>query len=139
VKNKNVVITVVIALIIGAGGFFGGIEYQKSKTPAPRGFGNMSAEQRTQFGARAGRSGVPGGDAFSSGQIISKDDKSITVKDQNGSTKIVYFSDSTQINKADKGTTNDLSIGQNVTVSGKSNSDGSLAADSIQIRPAQNQ
>jgi len=138
-KNKSIIITVVTALIIGIGGFFGGVQYQKSKSPTPPGFGNLSAAQRAQFGNRAGRGGSPtdvGG--FASGSIISMDDKSITIKDQSGSTKIIYFSDSTKIGKQADGSKSDLNKDQSVTISGKSNSDGSLTAENIQIRPTQN-
>jgi hypothetical protein len=138
-KNKSVIVTIVVAVVVGVGGFFGGMQYQKSKTPIPGRFDNLTAAQRAQFGNRAGRSGTPGGaggGGFISGSIISKDDKSITVKDQSGSTKIVYFSDSTTIAKSDKGSASDLISGQQVIISGKANSDGSIAADNIQIRPS---
>ena len=138
-KNKSITITIVTALIVGVGGFFGGMQYQKSKSPTPPGFGNMSAAGRAQFGNRTDRgAGMPGGGGFTLGSIVSMDDKSITVKDQSGSTKIVYFSDSTKIGKQTDGSKSDLDKDQNVTVSGKPNSDDSLTAESIQIRPAQN-
>lgn len=137
-KNKSWIITVVVAVAVGVGGFFGGLEYQKSKAPTFPGAGNLTAAQRAQFGDRAGRGGAPGGGGFVSGQIISKDDKSITIKDQTGSTKIVYFSDSTKVSKQADGSAGDLNKDLNVSVSGKSNSDGSIAADTISIRPASN-
>jgi hypothetical protein len=138
-RNKNTIINLVIAVVLGVGGFFGGMQYQKSKAPTLPGFGgNLTSAQRAQFGARAGRPGTPGGGGFISGQIISKDDKSVTIKDQTGSTKIVYYSDSTKVSKQADGALGDLNKDSNVTVSGKANSDGSIAADTISIRPAQN-
>ena len=78
------------------------------------------------------------------GTIIAKDATSITVQLRSvGSstptttgTKIVLYDASTQIMKTDTGTTNDLTIGQSVVVGGTANSDGSVTATSIQLRPA---
>ena len=132
-KNKSIIITIVVAIAVGAGGFVGGMQYQKTKTPTPAGLRNINGAGPQGFGSRTARNGQNGA-SFTSGSIISKDDKSITVKDQNGSTKIVYFSDSTKIGKQTNGSAGDLNKDQNVTASGKSNSDGSIAADNIQIR-----
>jgi hypothetical protein len=128
------------AVVIGGGAFYGGMKYGQSKGPV--GFGNLSAEQRRQFqqaganmgGAMAGRGQK--GSGFANGEIISKDDKSVTVKLQDGGSKIVFFSGSTEVGKFANGTSADLSVGEAVTVSGDANQDGSITAKSIQIRPA---
>src|ERR1041385_6691496 len=130
--KNNLIIAVIISLIVGgAGGFFGGMQYQKSQTPS---FGNRQFGFR-QFGAGQGVGRNGGGARPVVGQIISSDDKSITVKMQDGSSKIVLISDKTSINKASTGTMADLKTGENIVVFGTQNSDGSLSALNVQLNP----
>jgi hypothetical protein len=134
-SKKIISIFIVALLIVGGGAFYGGMKYGQSRTPG--GFGNLSAAQREQFannqGPRGTRVGAGGG--FVSGQILSKDDKSVTIKSQNGGSKIVFYSSATEIGKSVTGTATDLKVGDTVTTNGTTNSDGSITAQSIQIRP----
>ena len=140
-KDQKVIIALVAAVILaGAGGFFGGMQYEKTKVPARGAFGqngqptNGSArvqgagQQRMGAGAAAGLRPV-------TGSIISADAKSITVKLQDGSSKIILFSSTTAINKAASATATDLKAGDNVRVFGTANTDGSIAAQNIQLNP----
>lgn len=138
------ILTIFAIAIISAGGigFYGGMRYGQSK-----GFGsfqNLTQEQRQQrmqqmggAGIRnGGTAGVRGdGGGFFSGEIISKDDKSVTVKMSDGGSKIVFYSGSTQIGEFTTGNADNLEIGKSVGVNGQANSDGSITAQSIQIRP----
>src|SRR3989344_5045276 len=96
-KNKQLIITIVAILIVGAGAFFGGMKYQESKSPANR-MGQFQGGQ----GIRNGQQVRLGGGAVM-GEVISIDDKSITVKTQDGSTKLVLLSDSVTISKTETG------------------------------------
>ncbi|MCL5666195.1 MAG: hypothetical protein M1383_00235 [Patescibacteria group bacterium] len=134
--KKNIIIVAIIAVVFGGGGFFGGMQYQKSKAPAVgQGFGSLSAAQRQQFANRSGNGSRNFGN-FTGGQIIAKDDKSITVKAQDGSTRIVLYTGSTQINKPVDVDASQLNTDDNVIVTGATNSDGSVTASNIQVRPA---
>ncbi len=142
--SKSTITTVVVAVVVGAAGFFGGMQYQKGKGGLPN-FQSMTQQQRQQFaqelrgsggGTFAGRRNGMGGAGFTAGQIISKDSGSVTIKMPDGSTKIVLLSGSTQVAKSDAGTANALAVGDNIVVSGGANSDGSVIAQTIQIRPA---
>lgn len=138
-KNKLIVIFIIAIIIIGGGSFYGGMKYGQSKSNgAPANFRNMTAAQRQQlFGSS--QAWVAGGRAnsggFVNGQIIAKDDKSITVKTPDGGSKIIFLAGSTQISKSVSGAVADLNNGQEVMVNGTTNSDGSITANNIQIRP----
>jgi hypothetical protein len=141
-KELKPLYVVIIALAVGAAAFFGGMQYQKSKTPIIAGFNNGSGNGRGGTGQGGNgqfqrRGGNNQGIRPVLGDIIATDDKSITVKLQDGSTKIVILSESTAINKADQAQKSDLKTGEKVMVLGPTNSDGSVTAQNIQLNPQQ--
>lgn len=127
-KNILIIISAAILVAVGGGAFYGGIVYGQSH----RGNVNFPGQQGVSI-----RSNRQGGAGFNSGEIISKDDKSITIKLMNGGSKIIFFSSTTEVGKFVTGTTNDLAAGNTVMVQGQANQDGSVTAQSIQIRPPQ--
>lgn len=151
VMNKKIIAVIAGIIIIGGGSFYAGMQYASGNALAQtRGAGNFGGGQR---GARGGANG-----GFASGEVLSKDSTSITIKlrdprvadGQNasaqsggltsqstsqGGSKIIFFSDSTQVMKAISGSLGDVKVGEQVTVTGSTNSDGSISAQSIQIRP----
>lgn len=145
-ENKKYVI-VVAGLIIIVGAFFGGMKYgQSKKSITTQDLQNLSSDQRQQLfqqtrgagnstGGRRGAGANGQNGNFVNGDIIGKDDKSITVSLNGNGSKIVFFSDTTKIGKIVDGTTADLEVGKQVMVEGTKNSDGSLTAQSIQLRP----
>ncbi|MFH1162412.1 MAG: DUF5666 domain-containing protein [Candidatus Jorgensenbacteria bacterium] len=135
-KNKTmkkiIVLAIVGVVVIGGVSFYGGMRYGKSSAQPAQGmgrFGNLPAgQQRTdQRGAFAGGGGT-------SGEIVSADNQSITLKLREGSSKIVFFSSSTKIMKSTDGARSDLTSGVQVVVSGTANPDGSITAQTIQLR-----
>jgi len=140
-KNNNLIIScVIVAVLFGAGGFFGGMQYANSQRPngAAR-FAGAAGAAGGQF-QRGGQAGgqARGGAAFgggASGQVISKDDKSLTLSIMGGGSKVVYYSASTTVSKMANGSIDDVAQGANVMVVGSSNSDGSVTASMIQLRP----
>lgn len=130
--NKNVVLSIVVAVIFAAGGFFGGMYYQKSQRAVGQ-FGGVGQFGRRMMGAYG--QGANRGNAIL-GQIISSDAKSVTVKLSDGSSKIVVLSAATVINKQATGSASDLKTGETVSVFGQANADGSVTATNVQLRPA---
>lgn len=133
--KNTILITIIVASLVGAVAFFAGVKYQQSKVPSRR-FGNLQQGQAGQF--QQGNTGLPAGrQGFRpvNGEIISRDDSSITVKMEDGSSKIVLFSDKTEINKAAEASQDDLKVGEKVAVFGQENPDGSITAQNIQLNP----
>lgn len=129
-KNP-IIMTIVVALVVGGGAFFAGMKYQQSKLP--QGFRQFNGGQNMMLvgqnnGNRANFRPV-------NGEIINTDDKSITVKLADGSSKIVLLSDKTEINEATQAAKTDLTTGKKVMVLGQENSDGSVTASNIQLNP----
>jgi hypothetical protein len=138
--NKKLYINIAIIVVVGMIAFYGGIKYaQSTSSKSTLSTQNLSPEQRQQIlsggpnGVR--RSGINSSDQFINGEIISKDDKSITVKLRDGGSKIIFFSNTTNIGKTTDGVAADLEVNKEVSVSGTANSDGSVTAQNIQIRP----
>lgn len=133
-------------IVIGGGAFWGGMQYQASKTPA-RGagaFAGQFGDAATQAAGRNFRAGAGGGAVF--GTILSADSSSITVRlgapgasstaQAETGTKLVLVNASTEVAKTTSGSHADLTVGASVVVNGTANSDGSVTAQTIQIRPA---
>ncbi|HTH93055.1 MAG TPA: hypothetical protein VL576_01055 [Candidatus Paceibacterota bacterium] len=138
--NKKVIIISGMILIIAA--FFAGktigSTHPATKT-AQTAF--MNGANGGFIGGRTGRTSFGGG---TMGQVVSMDSNSITISipgtqtGQTGGSKIILFSPSTSILKTSAGTASDISIGSTITATGTPNSDGSITASSIQIRPSGN-
>lgn len=124
--KKLLIFFILLILVVGGGAFYGGIKYNQStrQNPARRDLGEQ------MFG---NRQRVAGG--FTAGEIISKDGQSIIIRHPDNGSKIIFFSDSTEITKFAEGALSDLEVGKNVSVNGSANSDGSITAQSIQLRP----
>lgn len=132
--KKNITTLVIVAVVAIGVGFFSGMQYQKmatskllAKSPIGAGFnrGNFTGSVNNQR-ARAGA-------GFTQGTILSKSDKSLTVKLATGGSEIVFLADATQIMKSATGTIADLNVGENVVISGTANSDGSITARTVQL------
>jgi hypothetical protein len=132
-KNKSLLITIIVAIVFGAGGFFGGMHYQKSQPVTFGSVANSEGKPAMMFKGGGGSGVQTMGVEPVSGEIISQDDNSITVKMEDGSSKIVILSDATKINKTSEGTSSDLKTGEKVTAFGSANSDGSITAQTVSL------
>lgn len=127
-KLNTILLIIILLLLVGGGSFFAGMKYQQSKVPS---FGQF----RGAMGQQGAAGTQPRGLGAVRGEIISKDEGSITVKLADDSSKIVLISENTEITKASEGSTEDLEVGKQVMVFGQENSDGSVSAENVQINP----
>lgn len=145
--KKNIIIGVVAVALIGVGCFYGGLTYGKGGKPGVDNFGkgdfaNLSDSERAERFAQMGNGTNPVGQRANKisgvdmigGEIISIDDVSITVKLPDNGSKIIYISDSTKVNKMIEGNLEDLTNGTAIMINGKTDSDGNITAEMIQIR-----
>ena len=121
--TKKYLIPIIIAIVVGALGFFGGMQYQKSQRSNA-----FSGSRQFNNGNGARISGVPGRNGFNgnrpvSGEITSLADSTMTVKTQDGSSKIIIISDSTKINLTSAGSKSDLKVGDQAMVIGTDSND----------------
>jgi hypothetical protein len=130
-KNKIIISFVVGIIVVGGGAFYAGTKYAGSNRVPSGNFTSQMSGSQNGFGM-----GMRGGQGLSGvtvGEIISKDDTSITVKLPGGGSKIVFFSDKTAVTKNTTSSIADIVINENVVVNGSANTDGSINAQTIQL------
>jgi hypothetical protein len=135
-RGLTVAVIVAVAVVVGVGAFFGGRESAGGSPAAEQASGvNGPTTNQTIINGNGLGNGSGNGVAAMglTGTIIGKDENSITLKQADGSTKIILYSDSTDISKTTKASLSDLTAGTDIAVMGTSNSDGSFTASSIQI------
>ncbi len=132
---------VLIVVVMAVGSFYAGYRYAgfDRKTDQTRQFARLPGQIGGQGmlrgqGAPASMVGRSAG-GFTSGEVLSKDDKSLTIKLRDGGSKIVFFSASTTVSKMADGTLLDVIQGSEVMISGTQNQDGSITAGLVQLRP----
>jgi hypothetical protein len=135
--NNTVITAIVVAVVFGGGGYYLGSQKASSAaiTQSPTGAtGNFGGRGGNRFGAGGG---------FTGGTILSIGNGSLTIQLPSSTsttattgTKIVLFDTTTQVSEMQSVPASKLTVGQNVMVTGSLNSDGSVTATSIQVRPA---
>ena len=127
---KNPILPIIICVIVAGGSFFAGMKYQQSKQPSFSGRFGDRTNTRVDQGQAQFRNGRP-----VQGDIINADEKTVTVKMADGSTKIIILSEATIYNKTSDASKADLKVGEKIGVFGTENADGSVTAQNIQFNP----
>jgi hypothetical protein len=148
--NKGLLsaLTIIGVLILLAGSFYGGmiLGERRAQVDLPEAF----RERMAQFGqgdpassgavegrlsqGGFGRLGGQGGGLI--GQIEEISGDTIVVTGFDGQQTIVQITDTTLIEKYASVTASELAPGEQVTISGSENEDGSITARSVQVAPA---
>ena len=122
------IVWLVIALIALGGGFYWG------KMSTTSGLRSAFAGGTGTYGSSTRRlTGTTGG-GLVTGQITAMDSSSVTLQLANGNSQVVFYSSSTPVSEPTTVSPSTLKVGTNVMVGGTSNSDGSLTAETIQVR-----
>jgi hypothetical protein len=124
------IVWLVIALVALGGGFYWG---KASVAISQGGFAGGAGAYGSSTRRLAG--GTTGG-GLVSGQIMTMDSSSITLQLANGNSQVVFYSSSTPVSEPTIVSVSKLTVGTNVMIGGTTNSDGSLTAQSIQVRAA---
>ncbi|OGM74537.1 hypothetical protein A2382_01470 [Candidatus Woesebacteria bacterium RIFOXYB1_FULL_38_16] len=136
VKTLVMILGIVVSLGVGFGG---GYLFKAQQVSRMR--QNLVGQFQGRVGMERNGNGMGiqnkggGGIRGTMGEIISQDEKSITVKTVDGSSRIVILSDSTTYSEEKTTKKNNLTVGTKVGVFGSVNSDGSITAENIQINP----
>ncbi len=124
--HTNTIVIGVMALVVGAG--IGYVAHPTAATTAPQSMrGNFAGGVGQTRGNFSG---------MLSGTVATKDASNITLNTRDGSSHVVLLSPSTTVSKSVNGTINDVAVGSTIIVSGSNNSDGSVSATMLQLRPA---
>lgn len=120
-------------LLVGlTAGFVGGCYFKNYQQLKQRNsLRNGAVGQRFTPNSNGQNRGTFGGGI--EGNVISMDEKSVTIKLADGSSKIIFLSDATNYSTLSTALKTDIKNGIKILVSGKSNTDGSLTADRIQF------
>ena len=136
-KFVSIVVAVIVLVGIIGGAFFGGVATGKNKS---------STTTTTQYSGRTGQ--FPGGTNSSTfnrsaagfgigggtmGTVSGINGDVITLTTTNGSVEQVYTNSSTRIEEMATGSLSDITVGQNISVSGRRSQSGSVNATSIII------
>ncbi len=134
--NQNIMVACAITAVVAGGlGYVGG----SRMTRAGRldGFGERSGRSiminRDQN--KQGNGGGMMGRGAIQGEVTSKDDKTLTVKLSDGSSKIIILSDTTVYRASSESSLDKVEVGTSVAAFGTASSDGTTVATSIEINP----
>lgn len=132
--NKNLVTTGVVALIIGLGvGYEGAHALATTPKTGAAAFAARGTGGAGFTGARGGNQAAGG---LLTGTVAAKDSGSITLNTRDGSSHVVLVTPDTTVSKSVNGSLSDIAVGSTIIVSGSTNSDGSVSATLVQLRPA---
>lgn len=143
-SNQKIVIACVITAVLAGGvGYVGGVKMSPLKRSVmfnSRSGQTMNLRNNNQNNQNGnGITNAPnmmGRGGAITGEVIAKDNKSLTIKMSDGSSKIVIISDKTNYRMASESSLDKIEVGTKVATFGDSNSDGSTTATSIEINPA---
>ena len=126
--NVHIIWGIMVIVAVIGGYLFGKSSVASSRSGALSANG-FSSSTRSRFPGVGGNGG-----GFASGQISAVDSQSLTLQLANGNSEVVFYSSSTSVTEPTNVSISALKTGADVMIGGTTNSDGSLTAQSIQVR-----
>ncbi len=126
-KKFDLVTLIIVTISMGIAGFFWGLLYQKNKGIKSQ-MGEMGRQVR---GMTKQRSGFQGKQSVS-GEVVSVDENTITVKTSDGGSKVIVYTNDIKVDKTTEGAIADVVTGTNITTFG-SESNGTVVAERISV------
>ncbi len=133
---NNKIIIAILVVVVAAASFYGGTMYAGSRRSTAFGLGGTGGANGGQLRQRFGGNGANSNNLAVRGKVTSVGNGSMTVQMNDGSSKIVILSNSTNISQSQSAKTSDIKSGDEVMAFGTSNSDGSVTAQDVQLNPA---
>jgi len=134
-KNTKYTVPVLAAAVALILGFAGGYYSPHRASAAFRGGNTTFAGGKGAYAFTGGARGGMGAGLLS-GTVAKEDSGSLTLNTRDGSSHVVLFTPDTTVSKSVTGSMQDVAVGSEVIITGTTNSDGSVSAASIQLRPA---
>ncbi len=125
-NKKNISIAIGIAVVLFFVGFFVG----KSSTSS------VALNTARPLGAAAQSHARQAGAGLVSGTVLSQNSHGFSLQTNDGGSRVVLTSSSTQVLKSTMGSLSDVTPGSSVSIGGTVNADGTVTADFVQLRPA---
>jgi pectate lyase len=128
--NKQIIVSSLISIIVAGGiGYYVGSHRVSTASNMRQGMMGQAG-----LGARGGFArGASGG--MVNGSVVSLTDNVLTLKARDGGSRVILFTAGTKVTKSVDGARTDVKDGVNVVILGTQNTDGSITAETVQIRP----
>jgi hypothetical protein len=128
-KNNQIILVAILVVLVGGGAFATGYKVGQIKN-------RVTIGQRMENGiGRQQGGGKMMGARNQAGEVTAVDDKSITLKMIDGSSKIIILTNKTAVTKSTETTKTEIKVGSKIATFGTTNSDGSVTADTIELDP----
>jgi hypothetical protein len=141
-SNQKIILACTItAVVAGTLGYVGGVKMSGMRRTVQFGGGERNVmmtrggEGNSTAQKPSGNVGRIMGPRSTIGEVIAKDANSMTVKMNDGSSRIIILSDKTTYRISSDANLDKIEVGTKIAAFGETGSDGSITATSIEINP----
>lgn len=128
--KKQIVGIIILVILVAVGMFFAGRKFEiKKAAQVPQSLNQESIENSQQVNQNR-----PERLDTALGEVTDKEDGIVALKLRDGSSKKVTFSEGVIVKKIVEGQVSDMTVGQQISVTGEDKEDGTLDAKNVLIR-----